>query len=66
MSSGYKPNARKRGQLRKRRVHRAWRRAATRHLQEAYNEKMRAEGHPGWTGWDHMTHDQRRAAWTTR
>lgn len=36
------------GVVRKRRRHRAERRAATTSIREAVNEKRRAEGHPGW------------------
>ena len=40
--------AAKRGQLKKRRRHRAERREATRAVREAHNEMMRAVDHPGW------------------
>lgn len=40
--------AKSKGELKKRRRHRAWRREATKEVREARNKKMRAEGHPGW------------------
>lgn len=46
--NGKRISARKRGELKKRRRHRAERRAATAHLREQHNETMRAQGHPGW------------------
>lgn len=50
------------GEIRKRRRKRAERREATRHIREARNDKMRAEGHPGWSPpsaipwWAHYDH----------
>lgn len=41
-------NARQKGEIRKRRRHRAERRAATADIREARNIQMRALGHPGW------------------
>ena len=43
-----KLSAKKQGALRKARVHRAKRRAATATVREAFNQAMRAAGHPGW------------------
>ncbi len=45
---GFSKQARTKGLARKRRQHRAERRAATASVREAINEKKRAEGHPGW------------------
>ncbi|QHN42391.1 hypothetical protein GII36_00765 [Candidatus Mycosynbacter amalyticus] len=43
-----KPNAKQRGEIRKRRRKRAERREATKATREARNERMRSEGHLGW------------------
>lgn len=40
--------AKLKGLAKKRRRHRLQRREATKEVREAYNKKMRAEGHPGW------------------
>lgn len=40
--------AQRRGQIRARRRKRAERRLATQATRERRNERMRAEGHPGW------------------
>lgn len=48
MSVKHPANARQKGQARKRRVHRAWRRAQTAEIRHAHNDAMRAAGHPGW------------------
>lgn len=47
-------SARQKGARRKRRRHRAERREATREVREAYNERRRAEGHPGWVEKDRV------------
>lgn len=41
-------SARRRGEARRRRRKRAERREATKGIRERVNERMRAEGHPGW------------------
>jgi len=55
--------ANRKGIIRKRRQHRAERRAATRSVREAHNARMRSLGHPGWTGPQHLLGDARRQYW---
>lgn len=43
------PKAKRKGNVRKRREHRAARRKATQPVRDAYNAQKRMEGHPGWS-----------------